>query len=308
MSGSNRSNFLAIVTGLGIAFALGAMATTLDYHGDYQERYPRYANTPDDAKPRSLSPGVGAPSYKVPCESPQGHDESDLCAQWRAANGAKQGARWNLWQLVLGFCGLIGLGITLSFNKRAIDLALAGTEDTERALKIAEDNARANAETVAETRRIGEAQIRCYLTGVSAQVGFTNSERAMVKCMVRNSGKSPAMDVQCVCRLYYDVGENGQDFEKIDENYPRFEVDIASETTEEISCCLCAEGYDLSEHPEPGEKVFISLFVTITAIDVFKLPVTKIDKFVAFLDDPPVPGPWINLARAARLSKRQSQG
>ena len=288
-----------------MAFALGAMATTLDYHGDYQERYPRYANTPGNAEPTlpQTAPQSGAPNYKVPCESPQGHDESDLCAQWRAANGAKQAARWNLWQLVLGIFGLVGLGVTLSFNKRAIDLALAGTEDTERALKIAEDNARANAETVAETRRIGEAQTRCYLTGVSAHAGFVKNGRIMVKCIVKNSGRSPAKNVQCVCVLNYDVGETGQYFNTVDDDHPRFEVDIASETEESISCCLIADGYDLSEHPEPGEHILVTLYVTITATDVFDLPVATPERFDVFLDDPPIVGAWIGMKRSARLTK-----
>jgi hypothetical protein len=289
MSRGDRSYVLAIITGLGLAFAAGSAVTSLDYHGDYQERYQSYADTPDNAVITAAGgeARIGAPQNKTPCQSPQGHDESDLCAQWRAASGAKEAARWALWQLVFSVFGLIGLGFTLWFNKRAIDLGMEGTK--------------AAGDSVLETRRIGEAQVRCYLSGTTAQVGFTGEGGLMVDCSITNTGQSPAKSVGCRCVFTCNAGEYFHMVTKEDPVHPNFEVDIAAGGEEEISGCLACDLADL--HPHEGTKILFTLQVQITAKDVFDLPVAETERFVAFLDALPATNEWVTLKRSAKITR-----
>ncbi len=38
---------------------------------------------------------------------------SDLCAQWKAANAAYEGAKWGWWQLIIGGFGIASGAITM---------------------------------------------------------------------------------------------------------------------------------------------------------------------------------------------------
>jgi hypothetical protein len=183
--------------------------------GDYQERYPSYDDTSGQAEatPPAGAKRVGAPRYKTPCQQSQGHDESDLCAQWRAANAAKQAAKWALFQFLLSIFGVIGLVITLWYNKRAIEIALEGGEDTERALVIAERNAEAAttaaeagkrsvavaAETLEHSREVSDLELRPWITiTVRLASPIFIDEQAMkfsVLITLQNVGKSVAQQV-----------------------------------------------------------------------------------------------------------------
>lgn len=194
MSGSNRNTVLAVGAGLILAFIAGVSVTALDYRGDYQERYQSYADTPDNPKSALAASdlGSGAPKYKTPCQNPQGHDESDLCAQWRAANGAKQAASWALWQLFLSVFGLVGLGYTLWFNKRAIEIALEGGEDTERALAIADRNATAAGQQVQIAQETAYLELRAYLSVESIPIISVTAGDFGGNLVIRNAGQTPA--------------------------------------------------------------------------------------------------------------------
>ena len=193
MSKGNRSNVVAYFGGLGLAFIAGVAVTSLDYRGDYQESYPGYADIPEHTVPRLTSgeAGVGAIQKKVPCINTKGRDESGLCAQWRAANAEKQAANWSLWQLVFSVFGLIGLSLTLWFNKRVIEIALESAKETEAALTHA--------------RKVARADLRPWLLYCGFEINrFTNgvindehiSRGLLARMQLINSGKSPAARVK----------------------------------------------------------------------------------------------------------------
>jgi hypothetical protein len=115
---------------------------------------------------------VQAVEEKRPCRDQRSRDESDLCAQWRAANAAEDAAGWAWWQLVVSVAGVIGLGVTLWFNR----IALAVARDAN-----------------AETRRIGEAQTRAYVS-ISSVQGQHYADGLVLKAIAKNSGQSPALD------------------------------------------------------------------------------------------------------------------
>jgi hypothetical protein len=66
-------------------------------------------------------------NYAERCEHPQGHDDADLCQQWRAANAAEINARWGIVQA-------IGLLFTLALSAAATILSLRAVQIAERDL------------------------------------------------------------------------------------------------------------------------------------------------------------------------------
>ncbi|MGN6488119.1 MAG: hypothetical protein ACTHLT_09915 [Devosia sp.] len=196
-----NTNAFAVAISLLLAFALGAIAVGFDYHGDYQERYPAYFNghTTYETRAPETPPRMGGSNQKIPCQSPQGSSESELCAEWRAANGSKQAAEWALWQLIISAVGVVGLGFTLYFNKRAIDLVLESGEDAERALSIAAQNAVAAGEmakSAAGQLRIAQdtayRQLRAYLSVESVNIIMAQAGFLKLQLELRNAGDTPA--------------------------------------------------------------------------------------------------------------------
>jgi hypothetical protein len=61
--------------------------------------------------------------------------------------------------------------------------------------------------SVAETRRIGEAQVRCYLSVAKVVIDFTDHRAPLISCKIVNSGQSPALATTWRTRLVYDDGE-----------------------------------------------------------------------------------------------------
>lgn len=108
----------------------------------------------------------------------QQHSESDLAAQWQAAN-------WVLWATIIGAIQLVFSGLGLIALLRTIHQGREG-------LQAAKD-------AISETKRIGEAQTRCYLSGASAKMGYLTTGEFWVECLIRNTGQSPARNVKCSC-------------------------------------------------------------------------------------------------------------
>jgi hypothetical protein len=169
----------AIAAGLGIAFiavflvGLWAGATYRYYGNPYSESYQTAYPAAD--KDTSGHDVLGAqPRYfKDVCERPQSHDDADLCQQWRSANGTRDAAQWGLLQLGLGVVGIFGLAGTIYFAWRAYGAAR---------------------DAVTETRRIGEAQTRAYVTIHSIRVRYSVG-RFWVAGLYKNTGATPAGEI-----------------------------------------------------------------------------------------------------------------
>lgn len=124
-----------------------------------------------------------APYQNTNCQSPKTTEEADLCQQWRMAEATEKGValafsqyRWNIAQ---------SIGTIIA----AIATAMAAWAAV-RAANAARD-------TVAETRRIGEAQVRAYISWDGAEIGFGVDDRGdVVHCAfmpsIKNTGQSPA--------------------------------------------------------------------------------------------------------------------
>jgi hypothetical protein len=90
---------------------------------EYQQAHATYAAT--------AAPSVQAkkpPEYKRPCGKPKDAAESELCAQWEAADAAVQSVMWAERQTWLGVLGFLGLIATLVYTAKGTSAAIDAVE------------------------------------------------------------------------------------------------------------------------------------------------------------------------------------
>lgn len=166
-----------------------------------QTKQQQAASNKASGVPKVLSPSpeaakaVEPPEYYEPCGNARSEGKSDLCAQWSAAKAAQDAARWAWWQMWLSALGVIGLGITLWFNFRALDLAEKESEETKGALSIAERNAAAAAAQVKVAQENAKRQLRPYvhIEKILPKSGLEESREVII--FVKNFGMTPATEV-----------------------------------------------------------------------------------------------------------------
>lgn len=119
-------------------------------------------------------------------------EESDLAAQWNAAD-------WARWATVVAGAQLIATILGLYFIKHTLDA-------TRAAVQEAGDATEAAREAVRETSRVGEAQARAYLSVVQASFHVDRRPRQLTdipnyELMLKfhNSGGTPAVNVSYYC-------------------------------------------------------------------------------------------------------------
>jgi hypothetical protein len=121
----------ALLWVFGAGFFAGAI---LNHPG--QDRYQPYryaADKPLEIDPAATSrPSAYAFQYRSPCENPKGHDESDLCAQWKAANAAQDSALWTKWGFWIGVIGSALLLWQIILTRKAVEDTTKATHAMER--------------------------------------------------------------------------------------------------------------------------------------------------------------------------------
>jgi hypothetical protein len=150
----------------------------------------------DAAKPTKA---VEPSEYYQPCGQRGSEGNSDLCAQWSAAKAASDAAKWAWWQLWLSGLGVLGLGITLWFNFKALKLAEGASEETKGALAIAERNADAAVKLADQAEVNAERQLRGYVSvTTSIFIHYTDElERPFIQFSIKNHGQTPVHIVSC---------------------------------------------------------------------------------------------------------------
>lgn len=160
------------------------------------------------ARPAVPSPSVQPvetlqrPILERPCDYGEEKRESDLCAQWKAADSAAQAAKWAKWSFFLGALGTLGLFWTLFYTRQAVRLATDTAREAGEAIAIAGRNADAAMDAVNIARegltlseRIGQAQVKAYLVlhGVTGRIDEDGRPHFIFR--VTNAGNSPAFSV-----------------------------------------------------------------------------------------------------------------
>lgn len=214
MSGSDRNKgstavdlvlpLVGVLIACLISFGMGYW-TSEDLNHAKQERYQSYRYAAD--KPQEVNPALAEESNpqtlekREPCRNPRGKDESDLCAQWKAARAAEAGVLWTrrgLWVSVVG--------AALSFVSIVLVL---------RALGHARD-----ANEIA--REAAERQLRPYVFFINHPDNdyLKVAPEGWAKFMVKNFGQTPAEEA--TVRFGYalsplPIGEPEIDFELFEE-------------------------------------------------------------------------------------------
>jgi hypothetical protein len=153
---------------------------------------------------------VKSPEKEGPCGPNRYRSEDDLCAQWKAADAARDAADYAYLSLWLGVVGTIGLLITLYYTRKAVLAAEDATKDADTAIAIAERNAAATAGLVEVSERSSRVELRAYLDfdGVRIDLwpdynGDSDDEvGARFSVTVRNYGKTPAENVELRVRVF----------------------------------------------------------------------------------------------------------
>lgn len=112
---------------------------------------------PQNTQAQALSAAdVGSPtssSQDTGCDKGTDNRASDLCAQWKAADAARDSAEWAWWQVVAGFIGLVVGGGTLIAAWRAAHWAKKAAEHTETAAIEAKKSAEIAERSLIVTQR-----------------------------------------------------------------------------------------------------------------------------------------------------------
>jgi hypothetical protein len=274
MSGGNKGFVAAAVFGLIVSSAgIGSLVTS---EGAYKPNgYPHYQSGPKEPAGGTLSTipvnGVRFFQEKEPCYQPGNSEQSGLCAQWRAADAAEQAAQYAKWQLLVSLLGVIGLGATLWYNQRAI--AIAGDANLE-------------------TRRIGEAQSRCYLTVSEVNIEFSEDGEFMVIPTVANSGQSPAIGVNwhAIVALIYENKNHGR--VRIDGSVIATVEDIGANSSHQFlgATSPIAINAEAAVRLRSFEEVGILVRMKVSGKDVFGNPEWVDRAFILLLHSTPQKG------------------
>ena len=178
-----------------VAFGLGSYVTALNYPEEQRYQPYRYTEEQPPKVEAAATAQTNAQSlqYRTPCHQPEGQGESDLCAQWRAANAAKDGAFWTKWGVWIGIIGSSLLLWQIILTRQAV-------EDTSEATEAMRESNRITAHR-------NELELRPYLglDGENATIELDPSMDEVteehtflgfkIKIVVRNFGSTPAKKV-----------------------------------------------------------------------------------------------------------------
>jgi hypothetical protein len=203
--------------------------------------------------------------FRNDCSNPKSAAGSDQCAQWKAADASSDAARWAWWQLLVGFLGTIGLGITLVFNIRA--------------LQAAERSARVSEHALDHQKEIDVLSHRAYVVVKELRLHNTNPPDGLfgVELIYLNQGVTPARNVYAQHRVSGIGCGNVQTAAahiEVPERQPGGSIGVLPTGIEENNVALTNGGFS---YTEVYEAVAAGQFVVfghgwITYEDVFGVP------------------------------------
>ncbi len=125
---------------------------------------------------------VESAEYQRPCEQHRDNRNSDLCAQWKAADAALDAAQWAKWQFFLGIAGAVGLLMTIYYTRRAVLAAIASNKNAQDSLTHA--------------KAMASVELRPYLhiDEIKSQPSRGHAGAGFVVIRIKNFGSTPAID------------------------------------------------------------------------------------------------------------------
>jgi hypothetical protein len=130
---------------------------------------PKQGNDPGSIVTKPASADFAAPEQPIAsrpdkgCEQGKDRRDSDLCAQWKAADAATDAAQAAWWQFWLGTVGLILGAVTMAAAIAAAVYARSAAKHTETGANEAKRSADAAHDTLKLTERSVAAQLRPHI-------------------------------------------------------------------------------------------------------------------------------------------------
>ena len=175
-----RGNWRHIVAALGWLALCGQSPEHRTTTQGTQRTQAAQESAPPVLSPTKAVEQVETSEYERPCE--QGRDErnSDLCAQWKAADAARDAAEWAKWQLLLGIIGAAGLLVTIHYTRRAVLAAFEANQNAH--------------DTLTHAKEMAAVELRPYLhvDEIAFDKPETLKHRPSVIVRVKNFGATPA--------------------------------------------------------------------------------------------------------------------
>lgn len=192
-----RSDWRVLIALAGLALVVWAFAQGILIGLSYyptEERYQPYRYTA--AKPSEVQPTAAGQTiaqslqYRTPCRDPQGEGESDLCAQWKAANAAADGAYWAKWGFWIACIGSAFLLWQIILTRKAVEDTSEATDAMREANKIAREGQ--------------ERQLRAYVNVTKIGVTpFIPGAAPTFMLELLNTGATPARDVRLISQPFF---------------------------------------------------------------------------------------------------------
>ena len=186
MSRSDWGVVAVLVACLALAWAALYQSQNTHDHRYYSYRFA--SDKPQEIDDTTFHSRVQSLEYRQPCRHPKGREESDLCAQWRAAVAAEQSARWTFWAF---FVSALGAGISAA----GLCALIYTLKQTERSLGEARDSN----EIAKKGKRAWLSVENLELTNIFTHPISPNLDAYRlwftVKFEAVNSGERPASDV-----------------------------------------------------------------------------------------------------------------
>lgn len=160
---------------------------------------------PIPPSPRPLEEGDRPKDYEKPCAEGEENRNSDLCAQWKAADAAKESADWTGRTFFLGIFGTVIGGLTLLAAGFAAWYARHAAIETRRSADIAKDALDAS-----------KKHLRSYIHFTDGEITFQLEDRVLKmhgEINLRNSGNTSSvvsrafMNTFAVIRMEYKGGQ-----------------------------------------------------------------------------------------------------
>ena len=164
-----------------------------------QTGQPRHNNTATEAQAEQGLNNIAAaiehankPEKSDPGCDPRKEDRhSDLCAQWKAADAARNSFVLGIFGAAIGFATLLAAGFAAMYAKEAALHTQAGAEAAKEAL--------------AHARLISDAELRPYLFIEKMEMkdvdpDFSSLKR--VEAVLKNYGITPARNIRCKMFVY----------------------------------------------------------------------------------------------------------
>lgn len=164
MKDTNGGGGYIAVALFGLCLIAGGFGIVIgrDYH--ISDAHPVYMDTEDGKR--------SSPIVKRPCEAMNSLNEADLCAQYKAASAAQFSAFWSMIQAITGVFAVIGLIVTLLYNRTALAIAQAAQDSSQD---------------------LGQRQVRAYVTfKPDVFISIREGGFITVDYTVFNSGQTPA--------------------------------------------------------------------------------------------------------------------